>query len=288
MALRTLLICTAAFSGTAVSQEPAPLVTQRYAVADVVLPIPEVVVVSLGGPAISARQSDLRTPDFGALIEEIETKIEPASWDAAGGPGVIATRASEMTLVVRQTEAVHDEIADLIRERRRRLDTQVAIEFRRVKVSEAFFEEVAKEVSQDGERRVYDETAATSLLKAMQSERSSSFDSAPKITLFDGQTIWLNQAADDNNTSVVLNAVIAKDRRSVRLSVAASGTKDGDAAILCENVNVPDRHTLLVNRGPVAEGMGCDLLLITPRVIVAEEEEERLSPSGEGPPSKSE
>ncbi len=52
------------------------------------------------------------------LVNDIETNIAPKSWDSVGGPGTIME--FEDALVVRQTEAVHEQIADWLKKLRQK------------------------------------------------------------------------------------------------------------------------------------------------------------------------
>lgn len=53
------------------------------------------------------------TPDFDSLIELITTVVEPDSWQDVGGPGAVAASPATTSLVVRQTQAAHEEIQRL-------------------------------------------------------------------------------------------------------------------------------------------------------------------------------
>ncbi|MFV1969214.1 MAG: hypothetical protein ACC628_27650, partial [Pirellulaceae bacterium] len=50
--------------------------------------------------------------DFDTLIELITATIVPDSWDAVGGPGAIESFDTNLSLVISQTQDVHDQIAD--------------------------------------------------------------------------------------------------------------------------------------------------------------------------------
>ncbi|MCA9096512.1 MAG: hypothetical protein KDA68_23695, partial [Planctomycetaceae bacterium] len=52
--------------------------------------------------------------DFDSLISLIVSTIEPASWDEVGGEGKIESIDQTLSLVIRQTQAVHEEIVDLL------------------------------------------------------------------------------------------------------------------------------------------------------------------------------
>lgn len=80
--------------------------------------------------------------EFDALTELITTTIEPDSWVEYGGSGSITRNEQTLSLVIRQTQRVHDEIRDLLDQLRRLQDLQVTIEVRFISVSDRFFERI--------------------------------------------------------------------------------------------------------------------------------------------------
>ena len=80
--------------------------------------------------------------DFDTLIELITTTIEPDSWDEVGGPGTIAEFPTNLSLVISQTQEVHEKISDLLEQLRRLQDLQVTIEVRFITLSDRFFERI--------------------------------------------------------------------------------------------------------------------------------------------------
>jgi hypothetical protein len=72
------------------------------------------------------------------LIQLIEQTIQPKTWDAKGGAGIIDYYPITMSLAISQTAAAHEEIAELLASLRRELDTQVSVEVRFISVSEEF------------------------------------------------------------------------------------------------------------------------------------------------------
>ena len=80
--------------------------------------------------------------DFDSLIDLITTTIAPESWVDVGGPGSIKEFATNLSLVVSQTQDVHEQIADLLQQLRRLQDLQVTIEVRFITLSDRFFERI--------------------------------------------------------------------------------------------------------------------------------------------------
>ncbi|MCA9088867.1 MAG: hypothetical protein KDA90_09570, partial [Planctomycetaceae bacterium] len=98
-------------------------------------------------PALNGRAASLQGPaasdfEFEALSELITTTIAPQSWDEIGGQGSVNSHESTLSLVIRQTQKVHQEIADLLDQLRRLQDVQVTIEVRYITVSDQFFEQI--------------------------------------------------------------------------------------------------------------------------------------------------
>ena len=105
--------------------------------------------------------------DFQPLISLIKSSIAPGTWSddhtpadmgstygqGGGGGGGAAGGAPEgvgsimpfylnISLIIRQTSEVHDEIVDLLRQLRRLQDLQVSIEVRFIAVGDSFFEQI--------------------------------------------------------------------------------------------------------------------------------------------------
>ena len=80
--------------------------------------------------------------DFDTLIELITSTIAPTSWDDVGGPGSVVGFDGNLSLVVSQTQEVHQDIVDLLQQLRRLQDLQVTIEVRFITLSDKFFERI--------------------------------------------------------------------------------------------------------------------------------------------------
>ncbi len=80
--------------------------------------------------------------DFGSLIDLITSTIQPTTWDEVGGPGSIKEFATNLSLVISQTQDVHEEIVDLLEQLRRMQDLQVTIEVRFITLNDNFYERI--------------------------------------------------------------------------------------------------------------------------------------------------
>jgi general secretion pathway protein D len=80
--------------------------------------------------------------NFQPLIELIQGTVAPETWDLLGGQGAIRPFETNLSLVISQTQEVHDQIADLLEQLRRLQDLQVTIEVRFVTLADTFFERI--------------------------------------------------------------------------------------------------------------------------------------------------
>jgi general secretion pathway protein D len=80
--------------------------------------------------------------DFDDLINLIQETIAPDSWEANGGTGRMAAFPSNLSLVVTQTQQVHDQIQDLLERLRELNDVQIVIEVRFITLQDNFFERI--------------------------------------------------------------------------------------------------------------------------------------------------
>jgi general secretion pathway protein D len=87
--------------------------------------------------------------DFDSLIQLVEQTISPNSWSSVGGAGTIQPFQPNLSLVVNQTQAVHEQISDLLTQLRRLQDLQVTVEVKFVTLTEDFFERIGIDFDMD-------------------------------------------------------------------------------------------------------------------------------------------
>lgn len=82
--------------------------------------------------------------DFQSLINLIQTTINPESWEENGGPvgATITPFNNTNSLVIRNTQEVHDQIQSLLKRLRELQDVQIVIETRFISLSDSFFERI--------------------------------------------------------------------------------------------------------------------------------------------------
>ena len=93
--------------------------------------------IPFGPPSAGGGQAD-----FQSLIDLIQNTVAPQSWNTVGGQGAIQPFATNLSIVVSQTQEVHEEIADLLEQLRRLQDLQVTIEVRFIRLNDTFFERI--------------------------------------------------------------------------------------------------------------------------------------------------
>ena len=93
--------------------------------------------IPFGPPSIGGGQQN-----FQPLIDLIQSTVSADTWYTVGGPGAIRPFDTNLSLVVSQTQEVHDQLADLLEQLRRLQDLQVTIEVRFISLNDTFFERI--------------------------------------------------------------------------------------------------------------------------------------------------
>ena len=93
--------------------------------------------IPFGPPSVGGGQQN-----FQPLIDLIQSTVAQETWDTTGGPGAIRPFETNLSLVVSQTQEVHEEIANLLEQLRRLQDLQVTIEVRFITLADTFFERI--------------------------------------------------------------------------------------------------------------------------------------------------
>ncbi|MCA9049572.1 MAG: hypothetical protein KDA89_12635, partial [Planctomycetaceae bacterium] len=89
-----------------------------------------------------AGQNESQGIDFTGLVDLITTTVEPGTWDLDGGAGRLEGNENTLSLVIRQTPAVHEQIVDLLNQLRKLQDLQITVEVRFISVTDKFFERI--------------------------------------------------------------------------------------------------------------------------------------------------
>jgi Bacterial type II and III secretion system protein len=298
----SVLACVFAVATTSRAAEPqANLVRATYQVADLVTP----------PPADAARHSSkAKTTPEERLIHHIKRAVQPTSWNDNGGPGTIEYFAPSMALVVNQTPVVQKHIGKLLARLRKDHDTEVSLEVRVMSVSEECLSQRATSIAANPKDCQCLSAADLSLfLEAVSGDMGTNVMSAPKLTLGNHQTSTLKIPHEGSAPALCLTAhpVVSADRRYVKLALNVEATDAEEKAGTKQTVTVPDGGTVLLGglhrtaevrreRGvPVLSSIPyvgdlfrCVgtvreprhvLVLVTPRVVVPEEAEEKVEPT---------
>jgi hypothetical protein len=200
----------AACHGTPV-QDAGKLVVKTYAVADLVVPVDRSEkVIRLGeaveggevakecgpactGAAVSPCAHNAPATEDERLIKVITCTVVPKSWSEMGGEGTIDYHPLTMSLVISQTPAVHEQVADLLANLRRLQGVEVAVQVLFVTLAEDHYRHLPRDfAAADGAALRLDDTQVLALLEWAQADRRTKIMQAPKLTMFNGQRACLD------------------------------------------------------------------------------------------------
>ncbi|TWT73553.1 outer membrane porin HofQ [Posidoniimonas polymericola] len=101
--------------------------------------------------------------DFDGLIDLIVSTVASETWaENGGGEAEIRPFVGNLSLIISQTQAVHEEIEDLLEQLRRLQDLQITIEVRFIRLNDSFFERIGI----DFDMNINDNTVGTTDLFA--------------------------------------------------------------------------------------------------------------------------
>ena len=300
---------------------PNELVTLTYSVADLVVPVEHMYVAASKDLAFIAssdeRKSEPQTgsPDevaakredhFTELMELISSTVAPESWEVQKGPGSMMPYRATLSLVIRQTPAVHDQIAGLLSQLRRLQDLVVTLQLDVISIAGGASSTPLKFENDPVDAKEGISYLIESELKSFQELVEKSDGAAmmkgPTIILQNGQggELKLRRRLLARGTSPLpaLHVVptISADRSAIRLQFAVGASKPLDALARSHVCKITKGQSLLVDVteelawNHVGGPMGAQaasirrshkvspaervLLLITPQVVEAPEEQE--------------
>jgi len=112
------------------------MIAVTYGVEDLVLP-------KSAFQRDKEKQEQGAQADFEVLIELIETTIAPTSWDSVGGAGSIQAFPTNLSLVIKNTRDVHEELTELLRQLRRLSEAQAELSVYTIDDADRLFRELA-------------------------------------------------------------------------------------------------------------------------------------------------
>ena len=197
-------------------QQSQEVFTVVYRVGDLITPRP-------GVPKVEGRNPSFA--DVDRLVDLITTAIAPESWKH--GPGRIEPVRTSASLVVWQTQDVHRQIRDLLKQARRATDVQINLAVRLARAPENLLKRlgITFEAADNGQTTLRCATLSkqqghTLLHPTRSSERIIHFG-GPSVTLFNAQqaSIPFPTAGRKAEETLQVHATCWPDRRSVRLRV---------------------------------------------------------------------
>ncbi len=291
------------------------LFTRVYNVADLVVPVPHKILVEMVDPdrgyigttEVSPAEAQ---PDFASLVELFKSTVAPDTWDEVGGWGTIRPLPTNLSLVVSQREETHKEIVELLEQLRRMQDMRVTLKTVMFDLPRDEQERAPFDFDSESGHLVLDSDQVQTLMETVNGTRRANVIQTPPISLLNGQRADMSipLGAEDGSKrrhGLLFESVIAEDRRAVRLRLAVNGRDGFEAPAECPRVAVPDGQALLVE---ITDRLGPDepsttsplagtisylsrlfsdrseevspkrvFVLVTPKIVVEEEDEERLA-----------
>lgn len=235
--------------------------------------------------------------DMAPLIELIQLNVAPKSWNASGGVGTIRPYHATLSLVIRNSPQAHNEIGELLTQLRRIQDVQITVAVKALQIPAEQVDKFilqAKQVNDPATKRRIMRQIAT-MLKHVDPEDARVL-SSPKVTLFNGQGLALTLPASSRpgaphvQLHVVLTA--SADRRRVDMKYSIGAKDPLDALVKSTSTSVLDNEELVIDVTPIPRpaiaGVPAGIkthtrpktrtmLIVTPSIIIQEEEEELLN-----------
>ena len=305
----------------ATSPSPNELITLTYSVADLVVPVEHMYFATSKDLAFIAASDEKKlgarteTPDefaprteanFTDLMELISSTVSPESWVDQKGSGSMLTYRTTLSLVIRQTPAVHEEIADLLGQLRRLQDLTVELKLDVISTAGGASKNPLKfdtDPADSKEGASYlSESERKAFRKLVATSEGAAVMGGPTLVLQNGQggELKLRRRLLSTGTSPLpalhVVPVIAADRSAVRLQLAVGASRPLDALARSHLYEVRKGHSLLIDVtdelawNHISGPMGAQaalirrqhkvapaervLLLITPQVVEVMEEPE--------------
>jgi thiol-disulfide isomerase/thioredoxin len=246
------------------ADNPARYEPRAYPVADLVLRVP-------------GKGKTNVDENFEKLKRLVTDTIEPASWQSRGGAASITQYDKTLSLIVRQTPAVHRQLRAFLLSLRALQDWQVCLEAIVVENAPAGLLEsigLTNPLAGNGNVLALTEEQRTKLLAASQQDPVANLH-LPKVTMFYGQRGSIAPVTN-RNEALDLEISDSTDRYAVNLRLGLHDNRTGKATTEPVTVNVPNLKTVVIELKRIGEGPSArpSLLLVRPRLVFPFEEEE--------------
>ncbi len=280
------------------SKQAQKYLTRAYPVADLMIPVQEKATIHVAmddngkneweelmsltasatqKPPLQQTKPANNSLNFGLLKNIIMTSVSRASWDVRGGEGAITFHLGSMSLVVYQRPTVHDDIAELFRQLRQLREMQLTHELTVVRLTHTQFNDLAINFTATENRSFVLSDATRTNWNRIESDVAANDRFSAKVTIFNEQRLAL---AFPGQQTIGLAHIISADRRKVRFRIR-SNTKGESHTVVVDDgsqflIDVTD--SLQASAEFPLQADEYVVLSVTPRIVVIEEEEERVVP----------
>ncbi len=247
-----------------------PLTTMVYAVPDL---------IRTGQHLVGGEVSEAESYDEGLerLSQTIQQTIDPNGWSQFGGQGYIQPHEGTLSLVVRQTPAVHREITDLLASLRTEQALTVAHDVSMFDVTFNEAQRLGLESDSDPVLKTageLDEWWTAARISTQSRERVA----RAKCRLHSGQTGGVDVGDVDDEVSFLLNSRVADDRRTILVKMSAPrSNQTGDVMAAVQTARIPDGGAavfVLPSDANIRGDRRLRICIVQPSIDIAEEEEE--------------
>lgn len=201
---------------------------------------------------------------LGELAELIQSTLEAASWERAGGRGTIKPWTKNLCLIVTQTSEVHSQIELLLNKLRERGALAIHVQMRAIDLSVEHLPAVMADTLKQGKPLVWypnDELVAE-LVQRAKAHMDISEMYAPRMTILNGAT---GQASAWTNVNYVSNFKATTQPSGVlRYEPEISTTKRGLAVTVTPFVSHDRKYVRLQIKHEAKRLLGIDIETIKP------------------------
>ncbi|MDO4558764.1 MAG: hypothetical protein Q4C47_07355, partial [Planctomycetia bacterium] len=189
---------------------------------------------SLLGGAANGQAGGSSMADFDSLIDLIETTVAPDSWSDNGGSGEITEFSMNLSLVINNTDEVHQKVEQLLDQLRKLQDLQVTIEVRFITLNDSFFERIGV----DFDFYINDNVSATGVPgssgfgEMLVGSSDNSDDSDSDSDSSSNTTTTMPYGPDRNNTSAIY-----REYGHDRSAIVGKGSDGADG--FTSNLDIP-------------------------------------------------
>lgn len=171
-------------------------------------------------------------PHAAQLMHALIRSVEPETWCEHGGEGIVEFFPQTLSLVIRQSQAVHHKVAAFLQRHREEQEPQVVFEIRLVQIPTPLAQMVKKvKINPHGPttgctpcgQDIFTQREAARFLAAALANERPAVLTAPKITTLNGQRASLRlhglEGTPCNEIEMEVKPSVAQDRRAVNVDL---------------------------------------------------------------------